>query len=64
MSGTINQPLLYEQKIAKKEKLMEEFVVYDFLVPGGKAVLYLVLLGTAVVIGQHIMYTFHLYEYF
>ena len=43
---------------------MEEFVVYDFLVPGGKAVLYLVLFCTAVVIGQHIMYTFHLYQYF
>ena len=67
ISGTINQPLLYEQKIAKKEKLLEgreEEKEYDLLVPGGKAVLYLVLLGTAVVIGQHIMYTFHLYQYF
>ena len=64
ISGTINQPLLYEQKIAMKEKSMEEVVEYDVLVPGGQAVLYLVLLGTAVVIGQHIMVIFQLYQYF
>ena len=43
---------------------MEEVVVYDVLVPGGQAVLYLILIGAAVVIGQHVMATFHLYQYF
>jgi tyrosine-specific transport protein len=61
VTGTINEPLLYDQKSPKKSPHVPD---YDRLVPGGRSVLYLVLLGTTIVIGQHIMVTFHLYQYF
>ena len=61
--GTINEPLLFEQKAPRRAVGILDEPAYDRLVPGGRAVLYLVLLGTAIVIGQHIMATFDLYRF-